>query len=1178
MISIIFIILKRTLAHKNLISAVMVGIILSSTIMSGSVIFFDSLKNLSLQETLSSTSDKNIDILVEANATPKNNEDHKKILRQINETIVVTCEKITNKNEYFTKTGTFFSTKKIDPSPASECPCASVKSLSNNEMIECDCSRSSLLSLSSSKNKISILRGKSPSSNITFTDEYILQVEAIIDEDTSEKLNLEIGDIYRLKAHWEDKNQFLEIIISGIYERKNENKNYWSVNDEVFENKIESLDFSYFIINEKIISGKLLDYFSRIRLDYAWWIDIENKKIKAKDTTQILHGINIAENQMKSEINGLVITTELVNTIESFEKDLFFNKIPMQIVIMIIVLVAIYYTITISSLLVEAQKNEIGMLRTRGASTKQIISVFVFEGLILTIIATCAGPIIAGSVISGIGQIPLYENLNYGKNLPVSFSINVFYMSFIGGVLGLISVLAPAIKITNLGLLASKITNQRPSRLSIIQKYYLDVGFILIVMFLLFQISKQGSFISENTIGGELEINQLLLATPAIFIICSGLILVRIFPLMMHFLGIILNKKLFSKLASPELILGIWQMSRNPSHYSRLSLLLILTAALGVFASSFESSLKQSNIDQVLYDNAGEIKLESTEIHKEIWSKSIINELSKSNILLNSSPILRKKSSVSSKYSNDYFELIGVDPNNLDKIILLRNDNKDKNLKEKLNRIDEITNKGIMIPSGSKWISVNIRPLTKLPDSYVLARLSDANNNFFSIPLGNLSPNGYDGFRFHCPENSENEWCRIGVSLQTAISSIRRYRPVEFFPKEPLSLHSIGIYSNNSTEASGLDISDISVIDGSGKNITIIENFSEDYNDSWSTIKPTQNSLGDTISINFSSKNQMTNLSKNTEEKFLRFRWTNIDPREYRGIWHGKGLEEIPALADKNFMKKYNLEIDDNKNPTKVNIIVDSSPIKLNIIDTIELFPSAGYEKEPFIIVDYESLLTHLNTKKHIGNIQPKEFWINASNDIENKIEKPDFIDNYFIDEKIKNEIDDILKNIDLKAGSSTHYLDNELKNITLNPLVIAGWKALLGVAFFTVLIISALGFIIHSNFSFNNRKYELALLRTIGLSMKQLVTLILFEQIIVIGLALGLGIFMGLSLGSTILPYLANSSGSEVLLPPMDILFRWDEFRFTFFILLLVFITVIAIIIFSVFKMSLHKVMRIGK
>ena len=65
----------------------------------------------------------------------------------------------------------------------------------------------------------------------------------------------------------------------------------------------------------------------------------------------------------------------------------------------------------------------------------------------------------------------------------------------------------------------------------------------------------------------------------------------------------------------------------------------------------------------------------------------------------------------------------------------------------------------------------------------------------------------------------------------------------------------------------------------------------------WSTIKPTLNSLGDTISINFSSKNQMTNLSKNAEEKFLRFRWTNIDPREYRGIWHGKRLRRNSSTS-----------------------------------------------------------------------------------------------------------------------------------------------------------------------------------------------------------------------------------------------------------------------------------------
>lgn len=1178
MITIIFIILKRTLAHINLIGAVMVGIILASTIMSGSVIFFDSLKNLSLQQTLSSNSAENIDIIVEANASPSSFEEHEEILDKINRTIIATCENIINQNEYFAKTGTFFSDKKIELLPASECPCASVYSVRNNEIIECNCSRTTLLSFSNTDKKISILQGNLPSTKTLYSENDILQIEAIIDKITSEKLNLNIGDIYKLKTHWEDENQYLEIIISGVYERKNTNEDYWKINDEVFKNKISSLDFSYFTINEEIISNYLLDYFSKVRLDYAWWLDIENKKIKARDTSEILSGIKIAENQLKSELNGFIIRTELTKTIDNFENDLFFNKIPMQIVIMIIVLVAIYYTITISSLLVDAQKNEIGMLRTRGASTKQIISVYIFEGLILTFIATLLGPIIAAFIISIIGQIPLYENLNYGNNLPVNISSNAYFMSFFGGLLGLLSVLAPTIKIINLGLFASKISTLRPGRFTLIQKYYLDVGFILVVMFLLIQMSKQGSFINQDSLGDETKINQLMLATPAIFIICFGLILVRIFPVMMKLVGIILNKKPFSRFAAPELILGIWQMSRNPSHYSRLSLLLILTAALGVFASSFEASLKQSNIDQVLYNNAGEIKLESTEIHKEKYSKSILNELSKSENINNLSPILRKKASVSSKYSNDYFELIGVDPTNIEEIILMRQDIKDEDLGEKFRKINNITENGIIIPKDSRWISAKIRPLTKLPDSYLLARLSDANNNFFTIPLGNLSPNSSDEFRFHCPENSQNDWCRVGVSLQTAISSFRRNSVEEFFPKKPLSLHSLGIFSNSSIEASAVDISDISVIDDSGKITTIIENFSGDYNYIWSTIKPSQDSLGDMISIESYLKKETYYPFQNTEEKFLRFRWTNIRAREYRGIWYGKHLEEIPAIADKKFLSKYNLPIGDYRNPTKVNILVDSSPMKLRIIDSIDLFPTAGYELDPFIIVDYKSMINHMNIKKHVGNIQPNEFWINSDMNIQNEIEKPDFLDNYILDINIQEDVDEILKTMDIKAGSSKYYLNDELKKVSLNPLVIAGWKALLGVAFFSVLIISALGFIIHSNFSFNHRKYELALLRTIGLSMKQLITLILFEQIIIIGLSLSLGIFMGLLLGSTILPYLANSTGSEILLPPMEILFRWSEFRFIFFLLLIVFIIVIGIIIFSVFKMSLHKVMRIGE
>ena len=149
---------------------------------------------------------------------------------------------------------------------------------------------------------------------------------------------------------------------------------------------------------------------------------------------------------------------------------------------------------------------------------------------------------------------------------------------------------------------------------------------------------------------------------------------------------------------------------------------------------------------------------------------------------------------------------------------------------------------------------------------------------------------------------------------------------------------------------------------------------------------------------------------------------------------------------------------------------------------------------------------------------------------------------------------------------------------MSLDPLVSAGWRALLGIAFFTVLLVSAVGFLVHAKVSFDGRRSELALLRTIGLSMKQLLFLVILEQVLVIGTAIALGIFMGSRMGTTIMPYLANSGETATVIPPMAFQIDWLGFGITFGILGLVFLGVIGLILVSVYRMSIHQVMRIGE
>jgi hypothetical protein len=95
---------------------------------------------------------------------------------------------------------------------------------------------------------------------------------------------------------------------------------------------------------------------------------------------------------------------------------------------------------------------------------------------------------------------------------------------------------------------------------------------------------------------------------------------------------------------------------------------------------------------------------------------------------------------------------------------------------------------------------------------------------------------------------------------------------------------------------------------------------------------------------------------------------------------------------------------------------------------------------------------------------------------------------------------------------------------------------------------------------------------------MKQMLFLVVLEQVMVIGVAVSLGILMGARMGSTIMPYLASSGENAVVVPPMAVQIDWLGFGITFGFLGVVFLVVIGLILISVYRMSIHRIMRMGE
>ena len=168
--------------------------------------------------------------------------------------------------------------------------------------------------------------------------------------------------------------------------------------------------------------------------------------------------------------------------------------------------------------------------------------------------------------------------------------------------------------------------------------------FLLIALLLMWQISQSQSVFVQNLIGESIIANIILLM-PSFILLGSGIVLLRIFPLLIRGLSILLSIRIISNFIPSWIVLSLWHIGRSSNTYSRMSLLIILAAALGMFTSSFKATLDRSIEDTVSYRVGSEFRVDGLQIPWNGESKNV-NNLSFNENVMQGSQIIRKSKSV----------------------------------------------------------------------------------------------------------------------------------------------------------------------------------------------------------------------------------------------------------------------------------------------------------------------------------------------------------------------------------------------------------------------------------------------------------------------------------------------------------------------------------------------------
>lgn len=331
-----------------------------------------------------------------------------------------------------------------------------------------------------------------------------------------------------------------------------------------------------------------------INVTQRWRMSLDKDTVQLQDVQEFESRLAQFRAQVARDSGGTIPTTTFITILlDAFTTRSVVVGGPILAMLALVVGGAIYFLVYTAALTVEREGNEIALLKSRGASSWQTVGIHLGESMFIAFVAALIAPVVARFLVGMTGRIPPLSTLTGGDPLEVAQVRSVLPFMIVGGVIVFTAMGVTIFPYARRGVLALRALAARPGTKSVWQKYNIDIFAIALSLVLLIQLRLRG-FI--NTTSDEATLDPLAVIFPALLLFTGALIMLRIFPYVLKFVG-----WLFTKPQNLSMALTGWHLGRNPVPYGRLALLVWVTTGLGAFALTYAATLEQSYADRAAY-------------------------------------------------------------------------------------------------------------------------------------------------------------------------------------------------------------------------------------------------------------------------------------------------------------------------------------------------------------------------------------------------------------------------------------------------------------------------------------------------------------------------------------------------------------------------------------------------
>ena len=387
--------------------------------------------------------------------------------------------------------------------------------------------------------------------------------EAVISQRALSKLNLVVGEEIEFSTFHDSKGEPVRVKITGVFENSEEEDPYWvtSPNDYFMECFIDSELFCQTFINTKkpafsvTANWNLLFDYKTIAPGQVNRMISNTEKLIRNYTTKVT---TVQQPGYLSVLKSYQVTSKKITT----------TLLILQIPVLALLLAFIFM---ISRQMLDLEQNEIAMLKSRGSSKGQILTIYLLQSSILSGVSLLIGLPLGIFLCKALGSTNGFLEFIQRKALHVSINFEVLLYALGAVTISVAFMVLPVFRDANVTIVNYKQKKNRKGK-NLIHRAYLDVILLLVSLYGLYSFSDRTDALTAQMLqGGALD--PFLFICSSLFIISASLVALRIQPLLVKLVYLV-GKRAWK----PTFFASFLQIIRTKGKQSFMMVFLMLTA------------------------------------------------------------------------------------------------------------------------------------------------------------------------------------------------------------------------------------------------------------------------------------------------------------------------------------------------------------------------------------------------------------------------------------------------------------------------------------------------------------------------------------------------------------------------------------------------------------------------